>query len=70
MFLDLIYNFLLAYRVEGESKLITNFDMIFKRYWHSGKFLKDFILWQPLFYFLSLEYEPFVIMLLIKEVRF
>lgn len=28
MFLDLIYNFLLAYRNDGDSKLITNFDKI------------------------------------------
>ena len=70
MFLDMIYRFLLAYQLEGETTYITDLAKISSRYVYSGDFIKDFIIWQPLFYFLS-QYSEFYLMgLLIKCARF
>lgn len=70
MLLDMIYHFLLAYVNEGETNYITDISKIARRYAYSGAFIKDFIVWQPFFYYLSLLYEPFLLLLLIKCARF
>ena len=49
MLMDIIINFLLAYRDEGDPYYVIDFGKIATRYMKEGTFKKDFLIWLPLY---------------------
>jgi len=66
MMIDMVVNFLLAFKLEGEEVYVNDLKMIATRYL-KGRFLSDFIVWQPFIWLLS---DRFNIVLIIKCSRF
>ena len=69
MLFDMIFKFLLAYKLEGETTYIDDIRKTSKRYLYS-EFILDFIIWQPLIYILSFEWESLWFFMIIKTSRF
>ena len=69
MLFDMIFNFLLAYKLEGETTFIDDLRQTSKRYFYSS-FIPDFIVWQPFIYILSLEVKSLWVFMIIKSTRF
>ena len=69
MFLDMVINFMLAYKIDDDGKYIDELSKTSKRYLKTG-FLPDFIVWQPFTYFLSSDVNIVWVLLIIKSTRF
>ena len=70
MLLDIVVNFLLAYKVDGDHIYITEFKKIGSRYIHEGSFKKDIIIWLPLYEAFKMIHPTLGITVLIKSTRF
>jgi hypothetical protein len=70
MILDIVVQFLLAFKVDGEVMYITDFKKIGWRYIYEGSFKKDLIIWLPLYEAFKMIHPTLAITVLIKSTRF
>lgn len=70
MLADMIINFLLAYKDDGDTKYIVDFKKIRNRYMYEGSFKTDLITWLPLYEVFKMIHPTLEITVLIKSTRF
>ena len=70
MLLDIIIQFLLAYKDEDDRLYIIDFKKIAQRYIYEGNFKKDILIWLPLYELFKMIHPTLGITVLIKSTRF
>jgi hypothetical protein len=70
MLLDIVINFLLAFKEDGDTKYNINFKKIAHKYIHEGTFKKDLIIWLPLYEIFKRIDPTLEIFVIIKSTRF